>query len=685
MALVRKTNAQSGSSVPKKQVVKVNPYENPDNVMELMANICSATPTADTNIYWDTINEAYNKEVRGKSLNDYIKENRGNLLNGDFEHDLNDFCRKLSWNLAARENTEHTQIVVAGGFSSGKSSFLNRLTKCESLLPTGVEPVSVVKTYLYCSRNNHSITVKGVNQKNVLVNLNPGVLQAIQHAKKSNIFLASVLDKLFVEIPSVDLDGLVFIDTPGYNNSDKANQSNGKTDRETAIEALSEGNVLFWLVDCERGTTVTADIEIIKKFNGKKVFIFNKADKKGEVESKTIVEDAYNILYREFPEDIIDVIAYSTLESRIYYSKNNMTLSSIVSEAKRAGNGTSEMSMYRDLIEMLFDDEISASQNAIKKIEENYKEKLDWKNQTQEEYQNAKEYKDILIGDIRTLLIDNYNHVLDALEKYCDSSCNACNTMGEFVGAMYDWDNTDHDCWNNTLTPILNRYNSKQDRLCKVHNSIEYTWYKEEVRNNVLNNAIEEEDFVIARFKERYENACADCENSLSGKTREQVMIQDIQEYKQVFMNALDSGIAMYQKQHRATVLQSDEYVVPNVFDCIRKDDYKSFLHSFENGVDLSICDAEGYNPLTLAVCFGNNTMVQFLLDHDADPSILDKRGYNAFHTAVENQFRDICSILLDVDPDLVDSRTANGESVKDLADKHTFSKWLENEMANAL
>lgn len=76
--------------------------------------------------------------------------------------------------------------------------------------------------------------------------------------------------------------------------------------------------------------------------------------------------------------------------------------------------------------------------------------------------------------------------------------------------------------------------------------------------------------------------------------------------------------------------------------------------------------------------------MVQFLLDNDADPSILDKRGYNAFHTAVENQFRDICTILLDNDPDLIEIKTAAGESVNDLANKHTFTKWLQTEINNA-
>ena len=654
--------------------------------MELMAKICSATPTADFDLFWETINNAYNKQIRGKSLYEYLKENRYGLLNEDFDHNLKTYNKELEWALSKHENSEHTKIVVAGGFSSGKSSFLNRLTNSANLLPTGVEPVSVVKTYLYCSKNTRSISVKGVNQKNVLVKLNPGVLQAIQHANKSNIYLASVLDKLFVEIPSKDLNGIVFIDTPGYNNSDKANQSNGKTDRETAQEALDEGNVLFWLVDCERGTTVSNDIEFIKQFNGKKVFIFNKADKKGYQECVKIVDAAAKTLYKEFPkEEIIDIIAYSTLDNKIYCSKNNLTLSAIVKEAKKTGNGASETNYYKGIIEMLFDDEITACQNTIKSIEDNYKEKLEHKNTLEKQYRSAKEDQDTIIGELRELLIKNYNEVLSAANKYQGSSFNACNTMCEFINEMYEWDRTDHECWNNTLIPILNHYNNKHDNLCETHESIDYTWYKEEYRQSVIKTVNEEEDLIVERFKEGYDEACNNCRSALKRKTEEEKMLQDMQEYKRVYMSAIETAIRQYQQHNKARIVHEEDYKMPNVFDCIKKEDYKLFLHCFENGVDLSVCNPDGYNPLTLAVQTGNNNMVNFLLDHDADPSIKDRRGYNAFHTAVENQYRDICKMLLDCDPDLIDSTTDSGETIEELAKKQTFSKWIEQEIDNAL
>ena len=686
MALVKKNNHSSSkqSSTPKKQVIKVNPYENPENVLELMSQICSAKTSVNTDAFWNVVNDAYNKPVRGQSLQKYLEENRKSCINMDFEHDLKSYCQQLSWSLSARENTEHTQIVVAGGFSSGKSSFLNRLTNCTNLLPTGVEPVSVVKTYLYCSRNTRSVSVKGVNQKNVLVNLDPGVLQAIQHASKTNIFLASVLDKLFVEIPANDLDGLVFIDTPGYNNSDKANESNGKTDRETALEAMKEGNVLFWLIDCERGTTVSEDIAIIKQFDGKKVFIFNKADKKGYQECVKIVENAAHQLYQEFPkEDIIDIIAYSTLDNKIYYSKNKKNLGTIVNEVKRSGNGTKETTYWKSRIEILFDDEIEVGRELINMSKEDYKQLVDSKSKREKDYHDIKYNDDEYItSELRTVLVDSYNSVMKAADNYQTTCVNSLNEFSDFLNTMYDWDTNEHECWNNTLSPKIEAACRKYDNCCKSYNAINYRYYDSKYRIDLANRI---QNVIADQFKDLYDSACQACNKFLEDQRSEEKRIKDFSDYKQLFLAAVEMGIKLYQKQNRATDVQNNEYEAPNVFDCIQKGDYKRFLRSFEGGVDLSVCNSDGYNPLTLAVQTGNNMMVQFMLDHLADPAIKDRRGYNAFHTAVENQYRDICKMLLDVDPDLISTKTSAGISVEALAKKQTFTKWIEQEIDNAL
>lgn len=684
MALQSKKTLSKNNNT-KKQVIKVNPYENPDNVLDLMAKICSAKPSVETDIYWNILYDAYTKVTRGASLEDYLRQNRKSLYNPDFEHQLNDLCRRVSWNIQTRENTEHTQIVVAGGFSSGKSSFLNKLTKCTNLLPTGVEPVSVVKTYLYCSSGNKKVTVQGVNQKNVLVSLDPGVLQAIQHAKQSNIYLASVLEKLFVEIPSKELDGLVFIDTPGYNNTDKSNESNGKTDKQTAIEALGEGNVLFWLIDCERGTTVTDDLDMIKQFNGKKVFIFNKADKKGEIEAKKIVENAAATLYNEFPaEDIIDIIAYSTLEERIYYSHNKLMMGSIILAAKRSGNGVSELYNLKEDINFLFEAEIQASKNAIKDIEEAYKKRVEEKNTFHDHWQRDKEDNVSFIEAINEIAIDSYNNVLDAANNLRDYADYAFSNWLDFHEGVLNFENNDHWGHSSILDRAINKSANSFNSQNKKFYNYNWNYLTEEYRHNILDIIRGELEKLNNLYKEWYDEANESCNVLLENKAQEELIIADMTEYQKVFIDALEQGINAYQKQDKATNVDTDEYETPNVFNSIRKNDYRSFLRSFEDGVDLNICDANGYNPLTLSVYMGNNAMVQFLLNHNADPSIQDRRGYNALHTAVENQFRDICTMLLDYDPELIETKTAAGESVDDLANKQTFTKWIQDEIKNA-
>lgn len=112
-------------------------------------------------------------------------------------------------------------IAVGGGYSSGKSSFLNHLLKLNSLLPTGIEPVSIVNTFLNTSNDINDIRVRGKNLKDSYVLLDKEVLECIQHASKSKTYVASVLNALTIDIPMSDttLQNLTFIDTPGYNNS----------------------------------------------------------------------------------------------------------------------------------------------------------------------------------------------------------------------------------------------------------------------------------------------------------------------------------------------------------------------------------------------------------------------------------------------------------------------------------
>ena len=454
--------------------------------------------------------------------------------------------------------------------------------------------------------------------------------------------MASVLDQLFVTIPSKRLNGCVFIDTPGYNNSDRKNDSNGKSDKETALEAFDEGNVLFWFIDSQKPTITTSDLEILKEFEGKKVIIFNKADKCAPSELRRIVEEGANMLYRSFSTDeIIDVLAYSTLEDKVYYSMKKLTIDQILDRSKKCGSGRSKVEQLKDSIADLFDTEIQMSINEIQGtddsdgLEAQYEKAIDDKGEYYQLYQDEKEGTQKLLDIVKDIVQDNYAEILQIAAGNND-----------YVEG--------------------------------------YSYYKDESRARIYHDVKAKLKEYVSFCKNWYYDACTQCEDKFNRIAREEEFQEKMQIYRQIILDAINLGIKAYRKND-STSSANVESVKLNVFDCIKRDDYKAFLRCFEEGVDLSKSNVDGYNPLTYAVLYGNNMMVRFMLDHDADPSIKDRRGYNAFHTAVENQYRNICKMLLDNDPNLIESKTARGESVEDLAQKQLFTQWIEDEIEKAL
>lgn len=121
------------------------------------------------------------------------------------------------------------------------------------------------------------------------------------------------------------------------------------------------------------------------------------------------------------------------------------------------------------------------------------------------------------------------------------------------------------------------------------------------------------------------------------------------------------------------------------MFESIKSRRYKAFLRSFEFGVELSLCNTEGFTPLTYAAHYGNDAMVDFLLQHDADCAGVDKRGYNALHTALLAGHKGICERLLSHSPSLKNtSACPNGEHkpINQLIEESQFLQWAKETFA---
>lgn len=190
--------------------------------------------------------------------------------------------------------------AVAGGFSSGKSSFLNALIGgTEELLPTRITPTTSIPTFIFNIKDaDQSINVFNHNGGNVQVE--PEMLQQMTHdfKREYGIELKRLVDRVSINTPQLDAyPNVALVDTPGYTNPDEADGAT--SDREIALRAIWQSRFLIWLVDCEQGTLPEQDVDLIKRFLGQQAetsagdsiyLILNKADKKPEEQRTSILE-----------------------------------------------------------------------------------------------------------------------------------------------------------------------------------------------------------------------------------------------------------------------------------------------------------------------------------------------------------------------------------------------------------
>ena len=690
-----------------KQIIQKSIYENPSVTLDLIAKICAAQPSNSQEDFYsrycsvtDRLKDSTKQSKNNSSWNDSTandsnsssdslirllkkSENASLLFNRNFSKDYQEALNEVVQLLEQRQSTNYIHVVLAGGFSSGKSSFLNRLVKNANLLPTGTQPISVVKTYLYCNAKNKKVTVEGVNLKNVLVELPTNVLQAIQHANSSNVHLASVLEKLLIQIKSSELDGLCFIDTPGYNNSISANVSNGKTDKDTATEAFAEGDVLFWLIDIDKGTAISDDIEMLAQFKGKpKVIIFNKADKKGYQESKKIVEEAYDLLPKYFDmNEIIDILAFSSLDNKILYSRHHTGLPGLLSDLRKRSHKSSPLNRAKQNIHNLFQSEIREQEEKIKQISDRIrllKGEKDTAYRNQNRHQSDNEE---LIKDLKEA-IDNYknfvytsNNIKKVFRDTCSEVKNATNKIIRINNSKF----SPHGQINVECDILRNFISQKDDFVDLMEEDMDYD---DDYDLDELVDDIEEALNQGSSKPSDYYQELKELDNALLQERLQREALKELLvRASKVYEAAIEAGIKYYLQKQSSTSLCITDKVV-NIFDAIDQRDFNGFLCSFQDGVDLSMCNKQGFTPLTYAVHHGNVAMVKFFLDHNADCAGLDKRGYNALHTAIQVGSKHICEMLLQHNSMLctIPARLPNGQtqSIQDLLNQSNFTQWAQ-------
>ncbi|PUD00964.1 ATPase [Helicobacter pylori] len=208
---------------------------------------------------------------------------------------------------------QKTIVAVGGGFSAGKSTFLNNLLGLKLKLPEDMNPTTAIPTY--CLKGKKEVLM-GFSQNGGMVEL-PHLAFDHQFLKSLGFNLKEIMPLMLLRAPSVLFEFLCFIDTPGYN---PGNQGYTGGDKEASKESLKHAKHILWLISCERGGIESDDLEFLQELyeEGKQVFIvLSRADRR----TKSQLEEVAKKI-RETLEDngieFLGICTYSTTRYQEY-------------------------------------------------------------------------------------------------------------------------------------------------------------------------------------------------------------------------------------------------------------------------------------------------------------------------------------------------------------------------------
>ncbi|RVZ73478.1 dynamin-like GTPase family protein [Helicobacter pylori] len=206
---------------------------------------------------------------------------------------------------------QKTIVAVGGGFSAGKSTFLNNLLGLKLKLPEDMNPTTAIPTY--CLKGKREVLM-GFSQNGGMVEL-PHLAFDHQFLKSLGFNLKEIMPFMLLSTPSVPFEFLCFIDTPGFN---PANQGYTGGDKEASKESLKHAKHILWLISCERGGIESDDLEFLQELyeeEGKQVFIvLSRADRR----TKSQLEEVATKIRETLKDNGIEFLGIGAYSSTRY-------------------------------------------------------------------------------------------------------------------------------------------------------------------------------------------------------------------------------------------------------------------------------------------------------------------------------------------------------------------------------
>ncbi|MGL2626761.1 acyl carrier protein [Helicobacter pylori] len=208
---------------------------------------------------------------------------------------------------------QKTIVAVGGGFSAGKSTFLNNLLGLKLKLPEHMNPTTAIPTY--CLKGKREVLM-GFSQNGGMVEL-PHLKFNHQFLKSLGFNLKEIMPFMLLSAPSVPFEFLCFIDTPGYN---PGNQGYTGGDKEASKESLKHAKHILWLISCERGGIESDDLEFLQELyeEGKQVFIvLSRADMRTKSQLEEVAKKIKETL-KDNGIEFLGICAYSATRYQEY-------------------------------------------------------------------------------------------------------------------------------------------------------------------------------------------------------------------------------------------------------------------------------------------------------------------------------------------------------------------------------
>lgn len=255
--------------------------------------------------------------------------------------------------------TKHV-IAVGGGFSAGKSQFINSFFRDTNnlSLPTQMDPTTAIPSYVIHEKENK---ILGITNKNGIVdftNIAPNILNQLTHNADDRLDfqfnIKEILPFMIVgtEFSDDKYSNICFIDTPGYN----PDSSNNKADDiSTAKEFLSNSSALLWLVatDASSGNLTQSDLDFLQDLNleNKKLYIvINKADLRSQEDLESVLENVKDTLEME-GIDFEGISLYSSVNVE-EYGFEKKSLIEFIEEQNGNKHSKSQENLMQNLIEI---------------------------------------------------------------------------------------------------------------------------------------------------------------------------------------------------------------------------------------------------------------------------------------------------------------------------------------------